>query len=480
VDVPSEEPGTIEFAADQSRATIRPGGSVNVSADITGNLADDEEPVAPGTEIAAQVKVAEGDTDPLFSVTATVAEDGTVSLDVAFPEDTEPGVYLVILVIPGATDANGNVLRRPRVAIATVVVRGRAGGAASAASASPAASGDDGPKVKALVAVTGGAVTPKAEAPALTTRRFAGDDRYGTAQALATEAFGTVLAPILTTGEAFPDALAASYVAGATRAPILLTPSGALDPGITATLQALGATGVEIVGGTSAVSDGVRAQLEAAGYATTRLGGVDRYDTARQIATLIPSEGVGRLEDHGLTAVLVNGDSFADALSAGPMSYSQGWPILLTSSSGLHPMARSAIEELGIEHVIVVGGPAAVGDQVVRDLEDEGVSVERVAGADRRATARAVADFLFDRLSYDANDLLLARSDDFADALAAAPRAGDEIMPVLLTQSADQLGDAAASFIVDHRDVLTDVEIVGGTSAVSEAVRRDAELLARE
>ena len=122
----TEDPGSIEIPADQSRATVRPGGDVEVSTNVK-DVGDDEVPIAPGTQLEAQVKVAEGDTQPLFTVQATVQEDGSVSFDVTFPEDTEPGVYLVVIVLPGAKDQAGNTIRRPRVAIATVVVRGRAG-----------------------------------------------------------------------------------------------------------------------------------------------------------------------------------------------------------------------------------------------------------------------------------------------------------------------------------------------------------------
>jgi hypothetical protein len=46
-------------------------------------------------------------------------------------------------------------------------------------------------------------------------------------------------------------------------------------------------------------------------------------------------------------------------------------------------------------------------------------------------------------------------------------------MPILLV-APDGLGDAARTFIRDHRDVLANVEVVGGTDAVPESVWRDA------
>jgi putative cell wall-binding protein len=444
-DVPSEPSGVVETTLETS--TVEPGDTLPVEADIDVGT---EEPIPPGTSLEAIVKIAEGDTEPLFNVRATIGERGHVELDVTFPDDTPPGVYLVILVVPGAFDDDGTPLRRPRVVIAPVVVGAR--GATSTAAA-----------------------TKTADAEAA---RLGGGDRYSTARQVA-GLFDGVVAPIVTTDESYPDALAASYLAGGMRAPILLTPSDEMDRQLPDALRALGATGVEIVGGTAAVSESVQAAIEAAGFTTTRLGGADRYDTARQLATLIPPEGVGSFGRHGRTAVLASGESFADALTAAPMSYSQGWPMLLTTSSALHEAARSAIVELGIEHVVMIGGTDAISSAVVDDLATLGVSVQRLAGDDRTYTALAVAEFLFEHLSYDANDLAIARGDTFPDALAAGPRGGDEVLPVLLIPSLDDLGPAARTFISDHRDVLESIEVIGGTGAVSAAVRAEALALAR-
>ncbi len=68
---------------------------------------------------------------------------------------------------------------------------------------------------------------------------------------------------VVASGVSFPDALAASYLAGIVDGPILLTDPLQLPSVTSAELTALGATQVYVVGGTSAVSAHVAAQIGA-------------------------------------------------------------------------------------------------------------------------------------------------------------------------------------------------------------------------
>ena len=309
--------------------------------------------------------------------------------------------------------------------------------------------------------------------------RIAGPDRYATAAGVAVTAFEGVNVAIVATGQGYADALAANYLAGALGSPILLTPRASMDPGLPDALTELGSDGVILVGGDGAVSDSVAAEIEGAGFEVTRIAGATRYATARALAERLPGEAVGRFEEFGPTAIIVNGDSFADALSAGPMSFAQGWPVLLTTADRLQGDAGAAIESLGITHAIIVGGTSAVSDGVVADLTTLGVSSQRISGTDRTITSQAVANFMFDSLGYGADDIILARGDTYPDALAAGPRGGQELMPLLLTPDPNNLGSAAAAFIQAHTDVLERIEVFGGTSAISTGVEDFAVAMAR-
>ena len=65
---------------------------------------------------------------------------------------------------------------------------------------------------------------------------------------------------------------------------------------------------VYLLGGTAALSTGIESQLVGLGYATVRFAGVDRYDTAAQIAS--SPQGLG----NPTTVFVATGQSFQAGL----------------------------------------------------------------------------------------------------------------------------------------------------------------------
>ncbi len=116
---------------------------------------------------------------------------------------------------------------------------------------------------------------------------------------------------------------------------------------------------------------------------------------------------------------------------------------------------------------LVLGGPAAVPDAVAGPLQACTNDTPRVAGADRFATAVALA-----RRHPDARTVYLASGRSFADGLAAGPvaAAGDG---VLLLSEPDALPDVTRDELV-HRDP-TEVVVLGGPVALSPAVVAEVE-----
>jgi putative cell wall-binding protein len=98
-----------------------------------------------------------------------------------------------------------------------------------------------------------------------------------------------------------------------------------------------------------------------------------------------------------------------------------------------------------------------------RELVQAEASTSRIAGSSRIATAIAIS-----RRAYpDAPAVVLARSDRYVDALAAAPLAAKIDGPVLLTPR-DELPDSVAEEIA--RLGATTVWLAGGSSALSQGV----------
>ena len=200
-------------------------------------------------------------------------------------------------------------------------------------------------------------------------------------------------------------------------------------------------------------------------------GGRDRYDTALRLAN-----NFGRVKTLGNvpTAFIASGYTLVDAVSVSGLAGFLDAPVLLTPSDSLHGGVADFIEDYGVGTIYVLGGSAAVSDSVLEDLEAlaNEPTVTRIEGADRYATAAAVASKLGGGAAWcggeDAAALLVNGGDvSLADAMMVGPVAHRLQLPVLMT-AADELPSATADFI--EAEDIEHIVIVGGTDAVSEDV----------
>lgn len=321
------------------------------------------------------------------------------------------------------------------------------------------------------------AIAPAPAAEDFTLTRIAGEDRYATAAAAALDAFASPESVVVARGDAFPDALAGAYLTGVLDAPLLLTRPDALPVVTSDAIAALGATKIYLLGGTTAISDDVADEAAGEGREVVRVAGSSRYATAARIATGQDAAGIGEISGKR-AAILASGDAFADALAAGPVAHAAHVPVLLTSPASLPAETVDAVDSLGIEHVVVVGGTAAVSEAVVDAVESRGVTTQRVGGANRYDTAARVADFALDAFETMVDDRIdIATGERFADALAAGPAAGERGNPVLLTASASLSGEARG-WLEGHAGTLLDGRVFGGTAAVADATVQEAEAAA--
>jgi putative cell wall-binding protein len=93
-------------------------------------------------------------------------------------------------------------------------------------------------------------------------RRLSGQDRYGTSAGISRVSFrqGPAVAYIAT-GLTFSDALAAAAVAGMQKGPVLLVAPGSIPVEVRSELQRLKPHSIVVLGGSGAVSEGVKAEL---------------------------------------------------------------------------------------------------------------------------------------------------------------------------------------------------------------------------
>lgn len=297
--------------------------------------------------------------------------------------------------------------------------------------------------------------------------RVSGDTRYDTMASLAGRGNWAVGGSvILASGANYPDALAASSLAGGLDAPILLTDPSVLSDAAKSRLESLCPSRVFIVGGSAAVSLDVERQVKellGSGCAVFRVAGQTRYETSLVAAEINPKSSD--------TVIVATGGNYADALSVSPYAFASGSPVVLCDkSSGLTAGAMDTIRSKAYSKAVVVGGTAAVPASVERQLRSAGVkNITRLSGATRYETSTKIADFeLKSGLGFTMDGVLLATGKNFPDALSAGPLAGRSHSPLLLV---DPGASYVSSYLSRYKGTVRSATVVGGAAAVPERDR---------
>lgn len=279
------------------------------------------------------------------------------------------------------------------------------------------------------------------------TERLSGDNRYKTAIEISKDGWqdgaDTV---VLSRGYEFPDALAGAPLAYQLDAPILLTDDKTLTKETANEIKRLGAKKVIILGSDNAVYPAVENQLRNMGLKTERIGGEDRFETAKLIAE--------KLDSPSDKAVVAYGYNFPDALAVAPYAAKEGMPILLTRDNKLPDYTKEALADTKV--TIVVGGDNVVQKNVYDQLPGH----KRLAGDDRYETAAEIIGYFDD----EAHTGYVATGLNFADALTGAVLAAKNDSPLLLAKK-DQLSPSIEAAINDLQT--EQFVLLGGPDVVS-------------
>ena len=209
------------------------------------------------------------------------------------------------------------------------------------------------------------------------------------------------------------------------------------------------------------------------GFKVGIVAGQNRYETAVNVA-----------KQQNITAatfskniVLVNGMSLVDGLAAAPLAAKNNAPLLLTEEGKLATSTKEYIESLidGLSTadkrkvtVNLVGGTAVLNSSLVDEIEDMGLTVKRIGGANREATSVAVAK----ELGTVANGVFVVGGNGEADAMSISAVAADtntsngtiEVAPIIVSKVGG-LSTDALNFLRDKN--VNDITIVGGEKVVS-------------
>ena len=202
----------------------------------------------------------------------------------------------------------------------------------------------------------------------------------------------------------------------------------------------------------------------------TRLAGSDRYGTMAVVAQTACA-------NHSCPTIIVaTGQKFPDALAGTALAGVYGCPIILTKTATLSPEAASEIKRLAAStcKVLILGGTGTVSQKVedsIRSLGISGLTVERVAGSNREATAIEVYKKGKSAGGFKSGGtVIIATGYAFADSLSISPYAYASKTPILLAKKDGSLSADTKSLIESEK--FTKAIIIGGTGAVSDATEQ--------
>lgn len=280
--------------------------------------------------------------------------------------------------------------------------------------------------------------------------RISGSNRYNTAIELSKKAFDESKIAIVASGENFADALSGGALAAANNAPLLLIDNNSTTINdVNRELRRLGVEKVYVLGGKNTIS--INTEMKLTNDAdnndkrriVNRLSGNDRYETSYEIY-----KEVTRTSGTKEEPILVNGNQFADALSAGALSASTKRGIILTDGHNVN----SKINKKDSNN-IVIGGHASM---------DSTFGGKRISGSNRYETSVNVAKYF-----NNPKNVMLASGEKYPDGLASITLHHKYEGPLLLTP-ADKLPNETKNYIKNN-DV-KDVYIIGGNNSVSNSI----------
>jgi len=297
--------------------------------------------------------------------------------------------------------------------------------------------------------------------------RFAGDDRYGTATALAeamwpNPPYGNQQV-FLASGENYADALAAAPVAALYDTTLLLTTRTRLPVATGKELERLSASDLIVVGGTAAIAADIHEQLTphlGAALDVQRVNGADRYATAALLTSALSQT----IPPPVAQVLVASGRSPADAVSAGGAAAAVGTGVLLVEPGAVPKATADALRQLRPKRVVVVGGTTAVSETVITQLRRiTGSPTVRLAGRDRYETSAVVGKAMVP----DARSIVLATGQDYPDALTAVT-AVRRTNGMLLLSRPDCLPGPVRRVAMGVRH--NRITVVGGNAALSDRV----------
>ena len=198
------------------------------------------------------------------------------------------------------------------------------------------------------------------------------------------------------------------------------------------------------------------------------VAGEDRFTTAVEVSKQLVAEG-----ETANAVVLVGEDAIVDGLAAAPLAKKVGAPILLTKKDDLtaeteKEMLRVLGDNVAGKTVYLVGGETRISKELEANIAKLGVKVERLAGDTRFETSLKIAEKVTTKATLNTNNTtFVVGGNGEADAMSISAYAAEEKAPIVVVDK-NTVSEEAMELLEGKN-----IEIIGGTGVVSEAVEAE-------
>ena len=291
-------------------------------------------------------------------------------------------------------------------------------------------------------------------------KRLWGENAVDTMQAVVKTGWESSESVVVATKNGYWDALSASSLAGALKAPVLLSDTDSVDKQTVEEIGRLGARKAYLIGGNLALTENVEQQLHDMGVEEViRVAAGDAAGTAREVAAQLP--------EHSDTCFVATSNGYWDALSASPIAYAKGMPIFLSNATTklLDDATLEAIKN-NYSKVVIVGGTLVVPDEVVEQLKGAGIAannIVRKAGGGAIETSVHTANYGVS-LGMSSDKMGVATGNGYWDALTGGAFCGKNNAVIALINTSNR--SSIGNFVVPNKGSISTGYVFGGPLAV--------------
>lgn len=199
------------------------------------------------------------------------------------------------------------------------------------------------------------------------------------------------------------------------------------------------------------------------------LSGDNRFETAVKI-----SDRTFATEKTAKAVILVGENAIVDGLAAAPLAKQEEAPILLTKKDLVPSTTMAEIKRVAKvgAPIYLIGGENTISKEVEAQLIKEmNAKIVRLAGDDRYDTSLKISK----KLTTPVSKAFVVGGDGLADAMSVAAVAAQKEAPIIVSP-AEGLTKDAKDFLYANRNVAGfGVDVIGGSTKVSDQVITDIE-----